>query len=76
MSEAVEAITSFWFDVLRFDVLRVAKAVDNIGSRRISEKSGMRCVGVFEKDYVGGRFASEHWEITATEWRDRRSTSG
>jgi ribosomal-protein-alanine N-acetyltransferase len=76
MSEAAEAVTGYWFDVLQFDVLRVAKAVDNIGSRRISEKSGMRCVGVLEKDYVGGRLASERWEITAREWRDRRSSSG
>jgi hypothetical protein len=26
-----------------------------------------------ERDYVGGRFPSELWEITAEEWRARRS---
>jgi RimJ/RimL family protein N-acetyltransferase len=75
MSEAAEAITDYWFEVLGFDVLRVSKAEDNIGSRRISERSGMRCVGIHERAYVGGQYASEYWEITATEWKARRSSS-
>jgi [ribosomal protein S5]-alanine N-acetyltransferase len=76
MSEASDAITDYWFDVLGFDVLRVYKAIDNAGSRRISEKSGMRVIATFEKDYVCGRLPSEQWEITATEWRNRRSQRG
>lgn len=73
MTEAVEAVTDYWFDVLGFSVLRVPKAVGNVASRRISEKTGMRLVGVEEQDYVGGRFPSEIWEITADEWRAHRS---
>jgi RimJ/RimL family protein N-acetyltransferase len=76
MGEAADAITAYWFEVLQFSVLRVSKAIANIGSRRISKKSGMRCVDVFEREYVGGRFAGERWEITASEWRDRHSKSG
>jgi len=69
MSEAVEAVTAYWFDVLGFPVLRAPKAVANIASRRISEKSGMQVVAVEERDYVSGRLPTEIWEITAEEWR-------
>ena len=69
MTEAVVAVTDFWFEVLGFLVLRVPKAVENIGSRRISEKTGMRVVEVKESEYVSGRFPTEVWEITADDWR-------
>ncbi len=69
MSEACVWASDFWFEALGFNVLRVTKAVENTASRRISEKQGMRLVGVKEKDYVCGRLPSETWEITAGEWR-------
>jgi len=69
MSEACAWANDYWFETLGFDVLRVAKAIGNTASRRISEKQGMRVVGVEERDYVSGRFPSEIWEITAEEWR-------
>lgn len=72
MTEAADAVTAFWFDVLKFPVLRVPKAVRNTASRRISEKQGMRVVATAERDYVSGRGTSEVWEITADEWRARR----
>lgn len=68
MSEACVWVNDFWFETLGFPVLRVAKACDNTTSRRISEKQGMRLVGVEERDYVCGRLPSEIWEITAGEW--------
>jgi RimJ/RimL family protein N-acetyltransferase len=69
MSEACVWVNDFWFETLGFPVLRVSKAVENVASRRVSEKQGMRRVGTHEKDYVSGRLASETWEITAVEWR-------
>jgi [ribosomal protein S5]-alanine N-acetyltransferase len=69
MTEAVAAANDYWFDVLGFGVLRAPKAVANIASRRISEKTGMRMVATFERDYVSGRLPAELWEITAEEWR-------
>ena len=72
MTEASNAVTDYWFDVLGFPVLRVPKAVANAGSRRISERSGMRVIATMEKDYVCGRVPTELWEITAEEWRKRR----
>ena len=72
MSEAVDAVNDYWFDVLGFPVLRAPKAVVNTASRRISEKNGMRVIATEERDYVSGRFPSEVWEITAEEWRAHR----
>ena len=71
MTEACEAATDFWFNTLKFLVLRVPKAVANVASRRISEKSGMRIVAREERDYVSGRLPTEIWEITAEEWNAR-----
>jgi ribosomal-protein-alanine N-acetyltransferase len=75
MSEACEAVTDFWFNVLKFSVLRVPKAIANIGSRRISENQGMRVIATEDRDYVSGRFPSEIWEITVDEWRARQQSN-
>jgi len=78
MTEACAWTNDFWFERLGFPMLRVTKAAANKASARISEKQGMRRVGVTEKEYVSGRLPSEIWEITAEEWRDwkaRRDTS-
>jgi RimJ/RimL family protein N-acetyltransferase len=72
MTEACEAVTDFWFECLKFPILRAPKAAANVASRRISEKQGMRLVGTEDRDYVSGRLPSEIWEITAEEWRARR----
>jgi RimJ/RimL family protein N-acetyltransferase len=74
MTEAADAVTDFWFDVLVRSVLRVPKAGANEPSRRISMKQGMRIVATEERDYVSGRQPVEIWEITAEEWRRRRKT--
>lgn len=72
MTEAVEAVTEYWFTVLGFTVLRAPKAVKNTASRRISEKMGMRLIGTEMRDFVSGRLESEIWEITSEEWRARK----
>jgi RimJ/RimL family protein N-acetyltransferase len=72
MSEACEAVTDHWFESLKFPILRAPKAIANEGSRRISEKQGMRIVSSGDRDYVSGRLPSEIWEITAEEWRARK----
>jgi [ribosomal protein S5]-alanine N-acetyltransferase len=50
MTEAVVAANDYWFDVLGMSVLRAPKAVENVASRRISEKTGMRIVGTEMRD--------------------------
>lgn len=72
MTEACQAVTDYWFDVLKFPVLRAPKAVANAASRRISEKAGMRIVATEEHEYVSGLLVQELWEITAEEWHARR----
>jgi RimJ/RimL family protein N-acetyltransferase len=74
MSEACDVVTDYWFDVLKFPVLRVPKAVPNAASRRISAKQRMRIAGREERDYVSGRFPMEIWKITAEEWHARQYT--
>jgi RimJ/RimL family protein N-acetyltransferase len=73
MTEACDAATDYWFEVLKFPMLRVPKAIANAASRRISEKQGMRVIGREDRDYVSGRLPSEIWEITAEEWRQRKA---
>jgi ribosomal-protein-alanine N-acetyltransferase len=76
MTEAVIAVNDYWFEVLGFPVLRAPKAIANAGSRRISEKTGMRIIGTEERNLVSGRLLSEMWEITAEEWRAFRKQNG
>jgi ribosomal-protein-alanine N-acetyltransferase len=68
MTEAVIAANDYWFDVLGFSVLRAPKAIANAESIRISQKTGMRRIHTEERDFVGGRFLAETWEMTADEW--------
>src|ERR1700753_1717119 len=44
MTEACDAVTDCWFETLELPVLRAPKAIENEGSRRISEKQGMRII--------------------------------
>jgi RimJ/RimL family protein N-acetyltransferase len=76
MTEAVAAVNDYWFDVLGSHVLRAPKAVANIASRRISEKTGMRVIASMERDYVCGRLPAALWEITAEEWRNWKKRVG
>jgi len=76
MTEACEAVTDYWFDILKFPVLRAPKAAVNVASRRISEKNGMRIIATQEREYVSGRFHTEIWEVTAEDWRASRKNRG
>lgn len=71
MSEASATVTDYWFRTLERPLMRVPKAAPNMGSRRLSERAGMRLIRSDEDDFVGGRFAREIWEITREEWLDR-----
>jgi RimJ/RimL family protein N-acetyltransferase len=73
MTEAADAVTDYWFNVLKFPLLRTNKAVGNKASSRISKRQGMRLIAIEERDYVSGRLPAEIWEITIEEWRARRA---
>lgn len=72
MTEASEAATAYWFEVLGKSLLRAPKAAANTASRRISEHGGMRLVGMEERGYVCGRLPTEIWEISREEWIARQ----
>ena len=69
MSEACSVVTRYWFEVLDRPVLRVPKAVANAGSRRVSEREGMRLVGEAQGEFVCGRLQRQLWELRREEWR-------
>jgi ribosomal-protein-alanine N-acetyltransferase len=75
MTEASDAVTDFWFEVLGREILRVPKAVDNPSSRRISEKRGMRVIARFPKQLVSGVHDVELWEISRDVWREQRKAA-
>ena len=72
MTEACEVVTDFWFEGLNHDKLRVAKAVDNIASRRISENQGARLVSIEDRVFLMGPTQAAIWELTKEEWNARR----
>jgi [ribosomal protein S5]-alanine N-acetyltransferase len=73
MTEAVEAVTDFWFGELGFEVLRAPKATSNEASRRISMKTGMRFIHAGAQNYVSGLLPTEWWEITRDMWLQHRA---
>ncbi|KAI2683729.1 GNAT family N-acetyltransferase [Pseudomonas sp. TNT3] len=72
MTEASAAVTAYWFETLGRPVMRVPKAAPNIGSRKLSERGGMRLIDTGTCLFVGGEFPKEIWEITREEWLERR----
>ncbi|MFT4080411.1 GNAT family N-acetyltransferase [Rhodomicrobium sp.] len=72
MTEACVPVTDYWFDVLGQDRLVVAKAVENVTSRRVTEKQGARIIDVEERRFVCGPRRTEIWELTREDWNARR----
>lgn len=75
MSEASAAVTDYWFGVLKRPVMRVPKAAPNRGSRRISERTGMRLIRTEKGEFVEGSFPKDIWEMTRDEWLKSKSLS-
>ncbi|CAH0286383.1 hypothetical protein SRABI70_03917 [Pseudomonas sp. Bi70] len=73
MGEACVAVNRYWFEVLQRPEMQVPKAVENIASRRLSEREGMRLVATGESHYVGGRLPSQTWALSREEWLNRQT---
>lgn len=74
MQEACDVVTAYWFETLRKPLLQVPKAVPNLASQRLSQRSGMRLVATRESDYVSGRLPTQLWEISREEWAQRTAS--
>ncbi|MGE8167739.1 GNAT family N-acetyltransferase [Pseudomonas putida] len=68
MSEACQVINAYWFETLARPLMVVPKAVANHGSRKVSEREGMRRVGTRTGDFVAGQMEVEVWEMTRQQW--------
>lgn len=73
MTEASAAVTDYWFTVLQRPLMRVPKAAPNLGSRRISERTGMRLIRTDEGQFVEGTFLRDIWEMTREEWLESQA---
>lgn len=78
MTEAVFAVNSYIFDVLGVPRLVIKNARDNIGSRRVKEKTGAVLIGVEPSagKYLGDYAEQEVWELTAENFRRARDAAG
>ena len=72
MTEACDAVTEYWFDVLGFPVMLSTKPQANHAARHIALTQGMRVVRTETRDAVSGRLPSEVWELTREAWLARQ----
>jgi len=66
------------FETVGFIRISAFTALDNIASRKMTERAGFRLVGVSRKRLlVGSEFRDAHeWEMTGDEWRVWRDSRG
>jgi len=77
MTEAVQPIMNYAFEVLGFEKLVFSNALGNLKSRRVKEKTGARLVGIRPAEFVNPAYTkAETWELTREEWTKFRSGKG
>lgn len=75
MTEAVQPITDYAFNVLGFEKLVFANAVGNLASRRVKEKTGATLIEVQPAKFVDPQYTEhEIWELTKTTWEKHRKS--
>ncbi len=76
MTEAVQAVVRFGFEVIGLHKIVVTCIADNVASRRVIEKAAFRWVGRAEDDvWRDGKWHSHlMYELTAPEWPDVHTT--
>ena len=74
MTEAQYPILNYAFKELGFKKLIFDNAVQNLGSKRIKEKTGCRFIELRPQNFVNPQFTeSEIWELTKQDWLFRES---
>lgn len=75
MTEAADIINHYAFTKLKFDKLIFSNASQNIGSRRIKEKTGAKLIGTRGANFVSPEFTiAETWELTKENWNKTQTT--
>lgn len=72
MTEAANAVTDYWFNVLDRPLMRIFNAKDNMASSRIKQHAGFKLVREGVRTYAAGALPTEIWEVTQDEWQKRR----
>lgn len=76
MTEAVEPVIDYAFNELGFSELIFSNAVQNIGSRRVKEKTGARFIGIDQTKFVDPALSDrEIWELKKDDWFKFRKTT-
>lgn len=70
--EACEVINDYWFQTLDRPLMQVPKAVENLASRKVSEREGMRKIATREGHFVCGPMGKDIWELTREQWLKTR----
>ncbi len=72
MTEAVTPVMDYAFNELGFETLVFANASENIGSRRIKEKTGARLIRIEPANFVDPKFTEQEvWELHKSDWKSR-----
>jgi len=66
-TEAVRALVDYAFDRLGADMIRAYASAENIPSRRVAEKVGLRLMETFEHEYEGEMWKGVRYELRRDE---------
>jgi RimJ/RimL family protein N-acetyltransferase len=73
MTEAVYPIIDFAFNTVGFEHLIFSNAVDNIGSRKIKEKTGCELIDIRQAEFVDPVFTEQEiWKLSLENWNKHK----
>jgi ribosomal-protein-alanine N-acetyltransferase len=72
MTEVCRVVTDFAFGPLGMSELFLSNALPNRASHRLKEKAGAEILSIEDRDFIGGRFPSVSWKLTAEKWMVNR----
>lgn len=69
MTEALNPVMDYAFDVLGFEKMILGNAKGNIKSRRVKEKQGARLIDVRPASFIDPEYSEQEiWELTRDDW--------
>ena len=73
MTQAIFAVQDYLFLELGLEHIKVTNSVDNIGSRRVKEKTGAEYIGLVPQETRSGQNKAEIWQVTRENWSKFRN---